>query len=103
MATDKLLEELRWAKERQWVVAIATIAFIAGAFHMAHTVKPPLVACEKLMATILVSIVAVGGSAFLFSLQSHLSATRKIVDPTDPNPWWRGADIVIGLATVLII
>jgi hypothetical protein len=28
-----LLEELRFAKERQWAVAIATITFIAGAFH----------------------------------------------------------------------
>ena len=36
------LQELRFAKERQWAVAIATITFIAGAFHMAHTLNKKL-------------------------------------------------------------
>ena len=36
------LQELRFAKERQWAVAIPTITFIAGAFHMAHTLNKKL-------------------------------------------------------------
>jgi hypothetical protein len=97
------LEELRFAKRQQWAVAIATITFIAGAFHMAHTVKPPLALWEKHAVTVLVSIVAVGGSALLFKLQGHLRDTRLVIYTSDTSPWWRGADIIIGLATVLII
>jgi hypothetical protein len=41
MADDDL-EEIRFAKKQQWAVAIAAITLIAGAFHMAHTVKQPL-------------------------------------------------------------
>jgi len=40
------LQELRFAKERQWAVAIATITFIAGAFHMAHTLNEKLPLCR---------------------------------------------------------
>jgi hypothetical protein len=89
MATDTkaLLEELRFAKERQWAVAIATITFIAGAFHMAHTVKPALVRWEQYVATILVLIVAIGGCGMLLKLQRHLHATRLRIEPNEHNPW----------------
>jgi hypothetical protein len=100
MATDTYLEELRFAKERQWAVAIATITFIAGAFHMAHTVKQPLVRWEQYAATILVSIVAIGGGGMLLQLQRHLRATRLVIDPNDPDPW-RGRGTVYGLICVL--
>src|SRR5262249_54699209 len=42
MAMETHLQELRFAKERQWAVAIATITFIAGGFHMAHTLNKKL-------------------------------------------------------------
>lgn len=103
MATGGHLEELRFAKERQWAVAIATITFIAGAFHMAHTVKQPLVRWEQYAATILVSIVAIGGSKMLYKLQGHLHRTRLAVDPYDDDPWRRGLEVVRGLVFVLII
>jgi hypothetical protein len=41
------LEELRFAKRQQWAVTLAIIAFIAGAFHMAHSAKPLLGSGEK--------------------------------------------------------
>jgi hypothetical protein len=90
------LEELRFAKERQWAVAIATITFIAGAFHMAHTVKQPLAYWEKWVATIVVSIVAIAGSLMLFNLQYHLRRTRLIIDWRDRRPLRRGLGHWIG-------
>jgi hypothetical protein len=69
---------------------------------MAHTVKEPLTVCEKFVATVLVSIVAIAGSGMLFKLQYHLRSTRMIIDPSDTIPW-RGLDVVIGLVIALII
>ena len=103
MATDTYLEELRFAKERQWTVAIATITFIAGAFHMAHTVKQPLAYWEKWIATIVVLIVAIAGSLMLFNLQYHLRRTRLIIDWRDRRPLRRGLEIVIGLVMLLVL
>jgi hypothetical protein len=71
------LEELRFAKRQQWAVAIATLTFIAGAFHMAHNVEPPLAFWEKFVATQLISIVAIGGSYLLFKLQFHLRRSKR--------------------------
>jgi len=104
MAMETHLQELRFAKERQWAVAIATITFIAGAFHMAHPLdeKLPLRRWEQFAATILVSIVALGGAGMLCKLQVHLHRTRLVIDPDDPDPW-RGLDVIIPLMGVLII
>jgi hypothetical protein len=103
--TKVLLEELRSAKERQWAVAIATITFIAGAFHMAHTLddKVPLRHWEQVAATILVSIVGLGGVRMLYKLQGHLHATRLRIDPNDEHAWKRGLEVVRGLMCILII
>jgi hypothetical protein len=106
MATDTIeaarLEELRFAKRQQWAVAIATITFVAGAFHMAHNVEPAPNLCEKLVTTILVSIASIAGSAMIVKLQYHLRTTRLAIDPNDSTPW-RGLDVVIGLIIALII
>jgi hypothetical protein len=96
------LEELRFAKERQWTVAIAAITFIAGAFHMAHTVKPPLAPWEKLVATGLIGIVGVGACWLLWEFQRHLHDTRLAIDGSDSTPW-RGSNVVIGLGFALLI
>jgi hypothetical protein len=104
MATDTHLEELlRFAKARQWAVALATITFIAGAFHMAHTMKQPLVTWEQYAAMILVSIVAIGGGVMLFSLQRQLHRIRLLIDPKDSDPWRGLLDVVIPLMVILII
>lgn len=97
------LEELRFAKRQQWAVAIATITFIAGAFHITHSMVQPLTVCEKLVATILISVVAIGGGGLLFKLQYHLRNTRLIIDRGDDRPYLRGLDVLIGLVFALII
>jgi hypothetical protein len=83
--------------------AIATITFIAGAFHMAHSTQPLLAIWEKHVATVLVSIVAVGDCWLLYKLQCHLRDTRMVIDPRDETAWRRGRDVVIAMAIVLII
>jgi hypothetical protein len=97
------LEEIRFAKRQQWAVAIATITFIAGAFHIAHTVQHRLACWEKVVATILVVGVLSGGCWLLFRLQDHLCRTRLLIDWRDKNPWWRGTDVLFGLVIALII
>src|SRR5262249_59683882 len=76
----------------------------AGAFHMAHTLdeKLPLRRWEQFAATILVSIVALGGAGMLYKLQGHLHPTRLLVDPSDEEAWKRGLEVVRGLVFVLI-
>ena len=100
--TAARLEELRFAKRQQWAVAIATITFIAGAFHMAHTVKQPLALWEKHAITIFVSIAGIAGIAMIFKLQYSLRNTRLDINRDDKNPW-RGLDVVLGLVIALII
>jgi hypothetical protein len=60
--TKPLLEELRFAKQQQWAVAIATITLMAGAYHVVDTVKTPLDPWEKHLVTFFVLAVALGGS-----------------------------------------
>ena len=103
MAMETHLQELRFPKERQWAVAIATITFIAGAFHMAHTVKQLLAHWEKWVATTVVLIVAIAGSVMLVNLQYHLRRTRLIIDWRDRRPLRRGLEIVTGLVILLVL
>src|SRR5262249_28656779 len=100
--TKPLLEELRFAKQQQWAVAIATITLMAGAYHIVNTVKAPLGPWEKHLVTFFVLAVALGGSYLVYRLQRHLRDTRKRIDPDDPNPW-RGLYVVIPLMGALII
>jgi hypothetical protein len=95
MPTDntELLGELRFAKLQQWAVTTAAITLIAGAFHMAHTVKSALGFYEKVVATVLVALVMLGGIGMLIKLQCHLGRTRKAIDYYDRllgDRDWRG-------------
>ena len=96
------LEELRFAKRQQWAVTLAIIAFIAGAFHMAHSAKPLLGSGEKHAVAGFILFVVVGGSWLLYKLQGHLRNTRLLIDPDDTSPW-RDAYIAIAMVVVLII
>jgi hypothetical protein len=96
------MEELRFAKRQQWYVAAAAIGLIAGAFHLAQSMAP-LACWEKAVASNIVLLVAAGGIWLMFDLQHHLANTRKVLDPQDDRPWWRGAPIAFCLAIVQLI
>ena len=96
------MEELRFGKRQQWAVAAATIALIAGAFHLAQSMAP-LACWEKAVASNIVLVVAAGGIWLMFDLQTHLASTRTTIDPDDKRPWWRGMPIVFSLAIVQLI
>jgi hypothetical protein len=95
-----LLEELRFAKRQQWTITAAVVALIGGAYTIA---KPLDHLWEKAVATILVMAVVAGGIYFLCDLQRHLYHTRMIIDRWDPDPWWRGADVVSGMVGAMVI
>jgi hypothetical protein len=94
-------EELRFAKRQQWTITAAVVALIAGAY--ASDKVQSLAPLEKAVATILVIAVVVGGIYWLFDLQRHLYRTRLIIDRWDPDPWWRGGELVSGMAGVMVL
>jgi hypothetical protein len=96
-----LLEELRFAKRQQWTITAAVVALIGGAYGVVQRLGPSDL--EKVAATILVIVVAAGGIYWLADLQRHLYCTRLAVDRWDPDPWWRGWDIVSGMAGAMIL
>src|SRR5262249_53074133 len=96
-----LLEELRFAKRQQWTITAAIVALIAGAY---SAVQPlALSDLEKVGATILIVVVVAGGIYWLIDLQGHLYRTRLRIDRYDPNPRWRGSEIVSGMAGAMIL
>jgi uncharacterized membrane protein len=103
MVTDTIkaayLEELRFAKRQPWTITAAVVALIAGAY----SVEKSLDHWEQAVAAILVIVVVVGGIYWLIDLQGHLYRTRLRIDPYDPDPWWRGSDVVSGMAGAMII
>jgi hypothetical protein len=97
-----LLEELRFAKRQQWTVTAAVVALIGGTYTIASD-KQSLVPWEKAGATILIIAVVAGGIYWLFDPQGHLYRTRLVIDRWDPDPWWRGTDLVTGMAGAQIL
>jgi hypothetical protein len=93
------LEELRFAKRQQWAVTIAAVTLIAGAYSMVQPLGP----WEKHVAIRLIGVVVAVGCWLLYSLQCHLRNTRLTIDPNDRCPWWRGADVLVGMAGAMIV
>src|SRR5262249_33519269 len=98
MLTDPIkaavLEEIRFAKRQQWTITAAVVALIAGAY----SIEKSLDHWEQAVAAILIVVVVIGGIYWLIDLQHHLYRTRLRIDPYDPDPWWRGADVASGMA-----
>ena len=97
-----LLEEIRFAKRQQWTITAAVVGLIAGAYTIAVE-KQSLDPWEHAIAAILVVVAAFGGIYWLIDLQRHLYRTRLRIDPYDPDPWWRGSEIVNGMAGAMIM
>jgi hypothetical protein len=94
-----LLEELRFAKRQQWTITAAVVALVAGAYSIEKSLDP----WEQALAAILIGVVVVAGIYWLIDLQGHLYRTRLVIDRWDPNPWWRGSDVVCGMAGAMVI
>ena len=94
------LEELRFAKTQQWRVATAAVTLLGAIFVVGHTLQP-LAIFERVIGTVLVTLIAVAGSVFLISLQNHLRRTRILIQD-DPEAWSRGAEVMFTLAGVVI-
>jgi hypothetical protein len=96
------LEELRFAKRQQWSIATSAVTLLAAIFGIVHVIKGPNLG-EKIAATTLIVLIAGSACWFLWKLQRHLKKTRTLLDPMDPKPWFRGADILGVLAGTVII
>jgi hypothetical protein len=94
-------EELRFAKKQQWYIATSAVTLLAAIFGIAHIIKPTLY--EKIAATVLVALIMGFACWFLCKLQGHLKKTRTLLDPMDPKPWFRGADILGVLVGTVIV
>jgi hypothetical protein len=105
MLTDAIkaafLEELRFAKRQQWTITAAVVALIAGAYSI--SLKQELAPWEEAIAAILIGVVVAGGIYWLIDLQGHLHRTRLVLDRWDPNPRWRGGELVSGMVGAMVI
>jgi hypothetical protein len=100
-------EELRFAKGQQWYIATAAVTLLSAIFWIERSIH--LNRLEKIVATVFIGLIAGFGICFLIKLQNHLKAVRLALDPNDPNPWWRGVDVlsvligVISLAALVVV
>ena len=97
-----LWEELRFAKRQQWTITAAVVALIGGAYSIASE-EHRLDAWEKAVITILIAAAVMVGIYWPSDLQRHLHNTRLGIDPCDPDPWWRGADVASGMVGAMIL
>jgi SNF family Na+-dependent transporter len=101
MAQSDRLEEIRFAKTQQWRVATAAVTLLGAIFAVAHTMHR-LDTIEKVTGTVLVAVIAIAASAFLFSLYKHLGRTRLSIDRKDSEAWLRGAEVSLTLVAIVI-
>jgi hypothetical protein len=88
------LEELRFAKKQQWLIATSAVTLLAAIFGIAHLIEPKPGPREKIVGTIFIALIVAAAWRVLWKLQNHLSETRKLLCPDDPNPWFRGVDVL---------
>ena len=62
--TNDLLQEIRFAKTQQWLIATATMTLLGAVFGAAHTMAP-LGLWEKRAATVIAVAIAASGAWFL--------------------------------------
>jgi hypothetical protein len=95
-----LLEEVRFIKRHQITVAGGVVAILGAALGLKSF---PLTSYDKGIVTVLILLLTVGAAAFLFSLHSHMARTRKLLDPTDAGHLSRGASILGGVISVVVV
>jgi len=92
-------DELRFAKGQQWYIATAAVTLLSAIFWIERSIK--LKYPEKVITTVFIGLIAGFGICFLVKLQKHLKAVRLELNPNDPNPWWRGFDVLYVLISVV--
>ncbi len=94
-------EELRFAKKQQWYIATSAVTLLGAIFALARGTS--LSDVEKAIGTVLVVLIASFGTGFLFKLQSYMKEVRKKLDPGDRDPWVRGSDVLLVLASIIVL
>jgi len=93
--------ELRLAKQQQWLIAIAAATLLAAIFWIEWNTKLDCV--EKTAATVFIALIAASGVSLLFKLQDYMKRARLALNPRDPTPWLRGADVLCLLTGVTLL
>jgi amino acid transporter len=94
-------EELRFAKRQQWYIATAAVTLLAAIFWIERNAQ--LSSTEKAAATVFIVMIMGFGIWFLFKLQNYMKTVRLLLDPSDPNSWWRNGDVLFVLAGVVLL
>jgi hypothetical protein len=76
-------EELRFPRTQQSRIAAAGITLLGAIFSVGRAMHDDLRPAEKVAGTLLVALVSISGSWFLWSLQKHLQQTGLNIDRTD--------------------
>lgn len=94
-------EELRFAKKQQWYIATSAVTLLGAIFAIARGTS--LSDVEKAMTTVLIVLIASFGTVFLCKLQSHMKSVRIVLDKKDTEPWLRGSDVLLALASIIVL
>jgi hypothetical protein len=76
-------EELRFPKTQQSRIAAAGMTLLGAIFSVGRAMHDDLRPAEKVAGTLLVALISISGSWFLWSLQKHLQQTGLNIDRTD--------------------
>ncbi len=96
-----LFEELRFAKKQQWAVAAAVVTLLGAVYGLAHSAVPN--DKEKVLLTVVITLIANTGCSILVSLQRYIHTTRLELEPRDRDALIRGAGIAAALIGVIIL
>jgi len=82
-----LFEELRFAKQQQWMATNYLLLVLAAIFGIGKAIDP-LTDCEKGIATLLLVAAVIGGCWVLIDLQRSLRRTRKLLNSIEGSKFF---------------
>jgi hypothetical protein len=82
-------------------LSTAAVTLLAAIFWIGRDIH--LNCAEKAAATVFTTPIAGFGVWFLFKLQNYMKTVRLAINAEDPDPWWRGSDILFLLAAVVLL
>jgi hypothetical protein len=96
-------EEIRFLKRQQWYVTLAAMTLLGVILSGTRSEKALDGIHARRAAMMFTLLIAFGGIWILAKLQNSLKATRLAIDPNDPDPWRRGAEIMWALMAVMLV